>query len=108
VKALGIAKRTRAADDCDPDALWVRFASMTICQAHNLRAPVIDVPRPYGVRISLAASDPFRNLLGADWHRVHWFADAASRDAALTELSRKHEYSRPGDRPALVYERISR
>jgi hypothetical protein len=81
---------------------------MTICQAHNLRAPVVDVPRPYGVRISLAVSDPFRNLLGADWHRAHWFADAASRDAALAEWSRKHEYSRPGDRPALVYERISR
>jgi mannose-6-phosphate isomerase-like protein (cupin superfamily) len=48
------------------------------------------------------------HLLGADWHRAHWFADATSRDAALTELSRKHEYSRPGDRPALVFERISR
>jgi len=108
VKALAIAKGTRAAGDCDPNALWVRFAAMTICQAHNLRAPVTEVRQSFGLRISLAASDPFRKLLGADWHRVHWFADAASRDAALTEMSRKHEYSRPGDRPALIFERISR
>ena len=28
------------------------------------------------------------------------------RDAALLEMSRKHEFSRPGDRPALVYEKV--
>lgn len=81
---------------------------MSLCQAHNLRAPPTQAPRPYGLRISLGESDPFRTLLGAEWHRIHWYASRAERDAALVEMSRKHEYSRPGDRPALVFERIER
>jgi hypothetical protein len=28
------------------------------------------------------------------------------RHAALAEMSRKHEYSRPGDRPALIYTKV--
>jgi hypothetical protein len=81
---------------------------MTICQSHNLRAQVTQAPRPYGLRVSLGESDPFRKLLGADWNRVHWFESETARDAALADMSRKHEYSRPGDRPAVVLERIQR
>lgn len=81
---------------------------MSICQAHNLRVQATAAPRPFGLRVSLAESDPFRKLLGADWHRIHWYASAAERDAALADMSRKHEYSRPGDRPALVFERLER
>ena len=79
---------------------------MSTCHSHNLRTAVHDDPKPYGIRVSLKAGDPFRKLLGADWHRTHWFASAAERDAALDEMSRKHEYSRPGDYPAHLYEKV--
>jgi hypothetical protein len=79
---------------------------MTTCQTHNLRHPVSTAPRPYGVRVSLPPGDTFRKLLGEDWSRTHWYATADERDAALAEMSRKHEYSRPGDRPALVFEKV--
>ena len=50
--------------------------------------------------------DPFRKIMGAEWHREHWFAAAAERDAALLEMARKHEYSRAGDKPALLFEKV--
>jgi len=84
----------------------VRFAFMSTCHSHNLRQSVASDPKPYGLRVSLKPGDPFRKLLGADWHRTHWFTSAAERDAALAEMSRKHEYSRPGDLPAHVYEKV--
>ena len=77
-----------------------------ICQSHNLRRPVTQGPKPYGVRVSLRPGDPFRKIMGADWHRSHWYTTAAERDAALAEMSRKHEYSRIGDKPALLFEKI--
>lgn len=77
-----------------------------IAAPHNLRRPSSQGPKPYGVRISLPAGDPFRKLMGAEWQRVHWFATLAERDAALTDMSRKHEYSRAGDKPALVFEKV--
>ncbi|HWG75276.1 MAG TPA: hypothetical protein VN660_00610 [Steroidobacteraceae bacterium] len=77
-----------------------------ICQPHNLRRPIVQGPKPYGVRISLRPGDPFRKIMGADWQRSHWYATAVERDAALAEMSRKHEYSRIGDRPALLFEKI--
>ena len=79
---------------------------MGISNPHNLnQAPTIE-PCPYGLRVSLRARDPFAKLCGADWQRSHWFRTAAERDAALAEMSRKHEYSRPGDRPALVFTKV--
>lgn len=81
---------------------------MAISQAHNLRRPLSENPRPYGVRISLRSDDPFRNVLGPDWSRMHWFVTAAERDAALLDMSRRHEYSRLGDRPSLVYEKVEK
>jgi hypothetical protein len=56
--------------------------------------------------VSLRSSDPFRKLLGQDWSRTHWYPTAAERDAALAEMSRKHDYSRPGDAPALRFEKV--
>ncbi len=79
---------------------------MTLSNSHNLSEQPAQLPKPYGVRVSLRANDPFRTVVGGDWHRIHWYAEAAERDAALAEMSRKHEYSRPGDRPALVFEKI--
>jgi hypothetical protein len=81
---------------------------MAIVHPHNLRNPDAGIQRPYGVRIMLMAGDPFRKLLGADWNKTHWFGTAAERDAALIEMSRKHEYSRPGDRPALKFEKVEK
>jgi hypothetical protein len=79
---------------------------MAMQSAHNLRLPQNESPRPYGVRVSLRTNDPFRRVLGPDWHRVHWYASAEQRDAALAEMSRRHEYSRGGDAPALIFTKV--
>jgi hypothetical protein len=79
---------------------------MAVQSAHNLRQPQTQEPRPYGVRVSLRTNDPFRKVLGPDWQRVHWFRSAEERDAALAEMSRKHEFSRPQDSPALVFTKV--
>jgi hypothetical protein len=81
---------------------------MAIVHPHNLRNPDAAIQRPYGVRITLKPGDPFRKLLGADWNKTHWYGSAAERDAALIEMSRKHEYSRPGDRPALKFDKVEK
>lgn len=84
---------------------------MSICHAHNARSADLHKLgaklKPYGVKVSLKRGDPFLTLLGTDWSRTHWYVSAQERDAALLEMSRKHEYSRPGDRPAHVYEKIN-
>jgi len=79
---------------------------MAIAQAHNLRLPVTRGPKPYGVRVSLRPRDPFRKIMGAEWHRTHWFYTTVERDAALLDMARRHEYSRSGDKPALVFEKV--
>jgi len=78
---------------------------MEICHSHNLSAP-LDVPKPYGVRVSIRATDTFARVLGADWHREHWFATAAERDAALKDMASEHLYSRSGDKPTLIFEAV--
>jgi hypothetical protein len=77
-----------------------------IQSAHNLRQPHTEEPTPYGIRVSLRTNDPFRKLLGPDWHLLHWYRSAADRDAALAEMSRRHEYSRAKDAPNLVYTKV--
>jgi hypothetical protein len=79
---------------------------MAIVHPHNLRRPDAGIQRPFGVRITLKPGDPFRKLLGADWNKTHWYGTAAERDAALIEMSRKHEYSRSGDKPALKFDKV--
>ncbi len=75
---------------------------------HNLvSAPQVGAQR-YGIRVSLAENDPFRRLLAADWTSFHWFTEVAERDAALADMSRRHEYSRIGDAPTLRYEPVER
>jgi hypothetical protein len=81
---------------------------MGISQPQNLRAPPTEQLRPYGVRVSLPVGDPFRKLLGAEWQRLHWYATPLERDAALAEMSRRHEYSRSGDTPALVFRKVEK
>jgi hypothetical protein len=79
---------------------------MGISNAHNLAVDYQQAPKPFGVRVSLRPEDPFRKLVGADWSRTHWFASATERDAALLDIGAEHEYSRPGDRPALKLEKV--
>jgi hypothetical protein len=81
---------------------------MAIVAPHNLRRPDAGIQRPFGVRITLKSGDPFRKLLGADWNKTHWYGTALERDAALIEMSRKHEYSRPGDKPALKFDKVEK
>ncbi len=81
---------------------------MTQCHEHNLRELDSGLPRPFGVRVALRSDDPFRKLLGDDWSRTHWFETLEERDEALLEMSREHEYSRPGDRPAMVFEKVEK
>src|SRR5262249_61843181 len=70
--------------------------SMGISQPQNLRIPPIEKLRPFGIRVSLPPGDPFRKLLGPEWQRLHWYSTPAERDAAMAEMSRRHEYSRAG------------
>jgi hypothetical protein len=77
-----------------------------IQSAHNLRAPHTQDASPYGIRVSLRSNDPFRKILGPDWHRMHWYKSAAEREAALAEMRRRHEYSRPQDAPTLLYTKV--
>ena len=81
---------------------------MGISQAQNLRIPPMERLRPYGIKVTLPPGDPFRKLLGPEWQRLHWYPTAAERDAALAEMSRRHEYSRAVDQPALVFQKIEK
>jgi hypothetical protein len=79
---------------------------MGISNSHNLARPVGEAAKPFGVRISLRRGDPFRKLLGDDWNRTHWYCTAQERDTAMSEMARRHEYSRTGDAPALQYDKV--
>ncbi len=81
---------------------------MAIANEHNLHQPLPPAHQPYGIRVRLPAGDSFSALLGNEWQREHWYASATERDAAILEMGRKHEFSRPGDRPTLRCERIQK
>jgi hypothetical protein len=78
---------------------------MPTCHGHNLRAP-LPKARPFGIRVRLRKSDPFRSLVGDDWTREHWYASRAERDERLREMSGRYVYFRPGDQPSLEFETI--
>jgi hypothetical protein len=81
---------------------------MIIANEHNLHIGPVPAVRPFGIRITLRRGDPFRLLLGDDWQKLHWYATADERDTALADMSRRHEYSRIGDQPALLFEKIEK
>ncbi len=81
---------------------------MAQCHEHNLRERESGMPRPFGIRVALRPDDPFRKLLGADWSRSHWYETLEEREAELAEMSRRHEYSRPGDQPSLLFEKVEK
>lgn len=78
---------------------------MPVCHDHNLRSPLPE-QRPYGIRVRLRRGDSLRNLIGSDWTREHWFATREERDAALSGMSGRYVYFRPGDQPALEFETL--
>lgn len=75
---------------------------------HNLVTVPKNTEKRFGIRISLAGDDPFRRQLADNWETFHWFADAGERDQAMTEMSRRHEFSRMGDTPTVCFETIKR
>ena len=81
---------------------------MGISQPQNLRSPPIEKLRPYGIRVSLPPGDPFRKLLGPEWQRQRLGCSPAERDTPLADKSRRHEYRRAGDKPALVFQKIEK
>lgn len=82
---------------------------MDISNQHNLLAPRLpDSALKFGIRVGLPSADPLRDVLGADWHREHWFATASERDATLREMARRHPFSRIGDTPSIRLESIQR
>lgn len=81
---------------------------MTICHEHNLSITDADAARPFGIRVRLLPTDPFRKLVGDDWQTEHWYPTRRERDLALAEMRKRHSYSRIGDEPSLAYEAIER
>jgi hypothetical protein len=79
---------------------------MAISNEHNLNTPP-PAEKPWGIRVRLRARDPFTRLVGADWQKLHWFATERERDAALADMAARHPYSRRGDEPSVIYERVS-
>jgi hypothetical protein len=85
-----------------------RALIMGIANAQNMVRTVPVLPQPYGIRVRLKPGDPFAKLLGTDWQKTHWFFTAAERDRVMEDMARKHEYSRIGDQPALVFEKVEK
>lgn len=81
---------------------------MTTSQAHNQPASPSDQERRFGIRVCLPPGDTFHAILGEDWESFHWFPDAASRDAAMADMARRHQYSRIGDDPSIVLQPVER
>ena len=90
-----------------PLLLITKNSHMPICHDHNLSRPLAK-QLPYGIRVKLRSTDPFKNLVGADWRKEHWFATRDERDRALKEMSGRYVYFRPGDQPTLEYEKVDR
>ena len=80
---------------------------MPICHEHNLAEP-LPQKAPYGIRVRLRSTDPFKNLIGQDWSKEHWFATREERDEALQAMSGRYLYFRPGDQPTLEYDKLER
>lgn len=64
----------------------------------------------HGIRATLAPDHPRRqpHLLGDDWEGLYWYDTPEKRDAAYDEMQREHTFSRRGDIPRLVLEKIDR
>ena len=79
---------------------------MAIANEQNLNGPM-PPEKPFGIRVRLRAGDPFTRLVGPGWQNTHWFATERQRDAAFDDMSSRHLYSRRGDEPAVIYEKVA-
>ena len=72
--------------------------------------PKSDRQRRYGIRCTLPSDDPMSapHLLGPDWESFRWYDSEQERDEAIVEFSREHVYSRKGDKPSVIYTKITR
>ncbi|MFK7893823.1 MAG: hypothetical protein AB8B63_23610 [Granulosicoccus sp.] len=61
--------------------------------------------KPFGIRIDLPESDPFRanHLLGESWSTTRWYATREERDRALEGMCNQPGYYRKGDTPSVKY-----
>ncbi len=64
----------------------------------------------FGIRCTLPSDDPMSapHLLGPDWVAERWYATEQERDEALEGFSNEHLYSRRGDKPSVIYTKVSR
>lgn len=64
----------------------------------------------FGIRKMLAPDHPRRqsHLLGEDWEAFEWYETESDRDEAFRSLQREHDYSRRGDVPRLILEKVTR
>jgi hypothetical protein len=80
---------------------------MEIVHQHNLNEP-LDLPKPFGIRVTLPATDTFARIIGAGWEQHHWYRTREERDRALADMASEHLYSRHGDRPTVRFEPVER
>jgi len=81
---------------------------MSTCHEHNRSRPGSDLPRTWGIRLSLPENDPMRPVLGEDWCQFQWFATEEERDEKIRQLTGPFAYYRSGDRPSYVIEKVAR
>ena len=83
--------------------------AMDYCHQHNLVDPTsAGAERPYGIRVTLPASDTMRKILGESWEKLHWYPSEEERDSAFERMSIRHGYYRDSDTPTQVLEKIVR
>jgi len=82
---------------------------MDYCHAHNLvDRSAAGADRPFGIRVTLPASDTLRKILGNDWEKLHWYATEEERDAAFENMAERHGYYRKTDTPTQILEKVAR
>ncbi len=64
--------------------------------------------RRFGIRVTAPPWDFFSNLVGKDWETQHWFVTREERDRVMQEMGERHRYSRIGDVPTIILERLER
>ncbi|HEV7164975.1 MAG TPA: hypothetical protein VGO35_06260 [Gammaproteobacteria bacterium] len=64
----------------------------------------------FGIHCTLPPDDPMSapHLLGPDWEAYRWYDSEQERDLAIQDFSREHLYSRRGDRPSVIYTKVTR
>ncbi|MEL7311953.1 MAG: hypothetical protein AAFN07_10610 [Pseudomonadota bacterium] len=84
------------------------MSEQAYCHEHNLvDASRIHDERPWGIRVTAPATDPFNKLVGSNWEKLHWFRTEAERDAKFSDMRERHGFYRIGDDPSIILERVN-